>query len=130
MADRPKLRHCHEINAVSVRHAHSYCSGLTVRLMSQADAEPHTDIDYRGLWASVVISLLSYTALSYRNRKVDISGAPTKAKSREPAYSKALNQNRQRSKSRELGWQTVRRLWWMVFGVDTGRQLKQVWGRG
>src|SRR6185503_20240255 len=29
-----------------------------------------------------------------RNRKLDISTAPTKAKSREPAYSQALNQNR------------------------------------
>ena len=29
-----------------------------------------------------------------RNRKLDISRAPTKAKSREPAYSQALYQNR------------------------------------
>ena len=29
-----------------------------------------------------------------RNRKLEISRAPTKAKSREPAYSQALNQNR------------------------------------
>src|SRR6218665_625870 len=49
-----------------------------------------------------------------RNRKLEISRVPTKAKSREPAYSQALNQNkidRQRSKSRESGRQTVRRLW-------------------
>ena len=41
-----------------------------------------------------------------RNRKLLISKAPTKAKSQEPAYSQALNQNkidRQRSRSRESG---------------------------
>jgi len=45
-----------------------------------------------------------------RNSKLEISRAPTKAKSREPAYLKALNQNkidRQRSKSRESGRQTL-----------------------
>src|SRR6218665_2174715 len=59
---------------------------------------------------------------SNRNRKLLISRAPTKAKSQEPAYSQALNQNkfdRQRSRSRESGRQTVRRLWWMVFGVES-----------
>src|SRR6218665_1032131 len=59
-----------------------------------------------------------------RNRKLLISRAPTNAKSQEAAYSQALNQNkidRQRSRSRESGRQTVRRLWWMVFGVETGR---------
>src|SRR6218665_2194181 len=59
-----------------------------------------------------------------RNRKLLISRAPTKAKSQEPAYSQALNQNkidRQGSRSRESGRQTVRRLWWMVLGVETGR---------
>src|SRR6218665_2245879 len=59
-----------------------------------------------------------------RNRKLLISRAPTKAKSQEPAYSQGLNQNkidRQRSRSRESGRQTVRRLWWMVFGVETRR---------
>ena len=61
-----------------------------------------------------------------RNRKLLISRAPTKAKSQEPAYSQALNQNkidRQRSRnsrSRVSDRQTVRRLWWMVFGVETG----------
>jgi len=46
----------------------------------------------------------------YRNRKLLISRAPTKAKSQEPAYSQALNQNkidRQRSRSRESCRQTV-----------------------
>src|SRR6218665_1200254 len=66
----------------------------------------------------------------HRNRKLEISRALTKAKSREPACSQVLNQNkidRQQSKSRESGRQTVRQLWWMVFGVETGRE---VWGRG
>ena len=64
----------------------------------------------------------------HRNRKLLISIAPTKAKSQEPAYSQVLNQNkidRQRSRSRESGRQTVRRLWWMVLGVETGME---VWG--
>jgi len=59
-----------------------------------------------------------------------ISTALTKAKSRESAYSRALNQNKlieSRSRSREAGIQTVRRLWWMVFGVQRG---SKVWGRG
>src|SRR6218665_1891106 len=62
-----------------------------------------------------------------RNRKLQMSRAPTKAKSWEPAYSQALNQNkiiRQRSRSRESGRQAVRRLWWMVFGVETGREVR------
>ena len=44
-----------------------------------------------------------------RNHKLNISRAPTKAKSREPAYSQTLSLNkidRQRSKSRESGRQT------------------------
>ena len=60
-----------------------------------------------------------------RNRKLNISTAPTKARSREPAYSQALIQNkidRQRVRPRESGRQTVRRLWWMLFGVETGRR--------
>ena len=35
--------------------------------------------------------------------------------------------DRQRSKSRESDRQTVRRLWWMVFGFETGRKVR---GRG
>ena len=49
------------------------------------------------------------------NRKLDISTAPTKARSREPAYSQALILNkidRQRVKSRESASQTA-----MVYGV-------------
>ena len=52
-----------------------------------------------------------------RNRKLEIPRAPTKAKSQEPAYSQAPNQNkidRQRSKSRESGRQPGSRLFWMV----------------
>jgi len=65
-----------------------------------------------------------------KSRKLLISRAPTKVKSQEPAYSQALNQNKidmQWSRSRESGRQTVRRLWWMVLGVETGRE---VWRRG
>jgi len=54
--------------------------------------------------------------------------APTKAKSYEPAYSQALDQNnidKQRVKIKR-GRQTVTRLWRMVFGVEVGRK---VWGR-
>src|SRR6218665_98572 len=46
-----------------------------------------------------------------RNRKLEISRAPTKAKSREPAYSHALIQykiDRQRVRSRESGRQAGR----------------------
>ena len=51
---------------------------------------------------------------------------PQKAKSQEPAYSQALVQNkidRQRVRSRESGRQTVRWLRWMVFGVETWREV-------
>src|SRR6218665_3575060 len=81
--------------------------------------------DWNCLPHSLHLELLSLSPLHRnRNRKLLISRAPTKAKSQEPAYSQALNQNkidRQRSRSRESGRQTVRRLWWMVFGVETGR---------
>src|SRR6218665_3604811 len=51
------------------------------------------------------VNLVSHSIRNY-NRKLWISRAPTKAKSQEPAYSQALNQNtidRQRSRSRESG---------------------------
>src|SRR6218665_2419679 len=75
----------------------------------------------------VYVGHCMYTNINqiYNARKVR---APTKAKSQEPAYSQALNQNKidmQRSRSRESVRQTVKRLWWMVFGVETGRE---VWG--
>jgi len=49
-----------------------------------------------------------------RNRKLEIATAPRKAKSREPAYSQALVQNK------------IRRQRWMVFGVETGREVGRV----
>src|SRR6218665_1375480 len=70
--------------------------------------------------ASAGACLREHVVEGNRNRKLLISRAPTKAKSQEPAFSQALNQNkigRQRSRSRESGRQTVRRLRWMVFGV-------------
>src|SRR6218665_3220008 len=57
------------------------------------------------------------------NSNLDISTAPTKAKSREPAYSQALIQNksdRQRVRYRVMQAGRVRQLWWMVFRVETG----------
>src|SRR6218665_114500 len=66
------------------------------------------------------------SAHTYRNRKIKITTAPTKAKPRELAYLQALIQNkidRQRVRSRESGGQTVRRLWRMMFGVETGREV-------
>jgi len=55
-----------------------------------------------------------------RNRKLEVSTTPTKAKSRDQAYSQALIPNKtngQRVRVRQAGRQTVRRLWWMVLGV-------------
>src|SRR6218665_1766320 len=54
---------------------------------------------------------LSHLRLLNRNCKLEISTAPTKAKSREPAYSQALVQNkidRQWVRSRESGRQASR----------------------
>jgi len=68
-----------------------------------------------------------WTASYNSNRKLEISTAPIKAKSWEPAYSKVLIQNkidRQRVRSSELGRPTVGRLWWMVFGIETGREKR------
>ena len=62
----------------------------------------------------------------YRNRNLEISTVPTKVKLREPAYSQALNQIKKigrGSRSRESGMQTVRRLCWMVFRVETAREV-------
>src|SRR6218665_1923080 len=59
------------------------------------------------------------------NRKLEISAVPTKVKCREPAYSQVLVKiDRQRVRSREsqAGRQTVRRLWWMVFGVEMNKK--------
>src|SRR6218665_915651 len=57
---------------------------------------------------SVGTHSFGYPLNTNRNCKLLISRAPTKAKSQEPAYSQALNQNkidRQRSGSRESGRQ-------------------------
>ena len=63
-----------------------------------------------------------------RNHKLEISTASTKAKSWELAYSEALIQNkidRQWVRSRESGRQTGRWLWWMVFGVEMGKEVER-----
>jgi len=44
-----------------------------------------------GFYASVTLRFVSL--INNRNRKLEISTAPTKSKSREPAYSQALFQN-------------------------------------
>ena|SRR6218665_1082606 len=52
---------------------------------------------------------------------------PHKRSRRNQLIHRRLKQNkidRQRSRSRESGRQTVRRLWWMVFGVETGREVR------
>src|SRR6218665_1159244 len=57
------------------------------------------------------------------NRKLEKSTAPTKAKTGEPAYPQTRNQkkiDKQRSRYKESGRQTVSRLWWKTFGVETG----------
>ena len=69
--------------------------------------------------------------LGYRNRKLQISTAPTKAKSLEPSYSQALNQNKiDRQGSHNPESQTAIRLWLrvkMMFRVKTERDAD---GRG
>ena len=66
------------------------------------------------------------TISNHRNRKLEISTAPTKAKSQEPAYLQALIQNkivRQRVRSRDSSRQTVRWLWCLVFRIEMGREV-------
>src|SRR6218665_1973639 len=64
-----------------------------------------------------------YPFIGNRIRKLQISSAPAKAKSWEPAYSQARNQNeigRQRVKIQRVtqaGRQSDGRLWWMVCRV-------------
>ena len=67
---------------------------------------PPTGLNGRRTWKHGARTLA--TAFQIGNRHLLISRAPTKAKSQEPAYSQALNQNkiyRQRSRSRESGRQ-------------------------
>src|SRR6218665_1531102 len=64
-----------------------------------------------------------------RNRNLYIFTVPTKAKSREPAYSQTLNQSnidRQRVKIQRFR-QADRRLSWKAYGVNTWREA---WGKG
>jgi len=59
----------------------------------------------------------------HRNSNCNCIQCPQK---REPAYSQALVQNkidRQPVRFRESGRQTVRWLWWMVFGVERWREV-------
>jgi len=74
------------------------------------------------LYKAIIRSFWSWN----RNSKLKISTAPTKAKSQEPVYSHALNQNtidRHGLRSRQSIRQTFRRLWWIVFGWETGRAM-------
>src|SRR6218665_1421065 len=131
----PLLRLNAQISRVSQRWAESLASSGILRHNDSAKyngEELGENIAMRwssdGKKFSGKIYLIIHARNRNRNRKLLISRAPTKAKSQEPAYSQALNQNkidRQRSRSRESGRQTVRRLWWMVFGVETGREA---WG--
>ena len=66
--------------------------------------------------------------VKYRNLKLKISSTSNKAKS---PYSQALNQNKIERQGvmiqvvRQADRQTVRRLWWMVYAVDTGEEGKE-----
>src|SRR6218665_1615576 len=66
-------------------------------------------------WNSTSTSLAIHTALRNRNHKLENSRVPTKAKSREPAYSPAFNQNKVDTQlvklQRQAGWQTIRLLY-------------------
>ena len=62
-----------------------------------------------------------------RNHKLKISTAPTKAKLREPAYSKALMQNkivRLGSRSKESGRLTVYGRWRLELRREGGREKR------
>src|SRR6218665_710840 len=102
-----------------------YCPSLK-KLSLYSPYKFKTVTYYIGLCKSKKVKIIQRFVIVILN-SIDFYRAPTKAKSQEPAYSQALNQNkidRQRSISRESGRQTVRRLWWMVFGVETGRQVR------
>jgi len=67
-------------------------------------------------WVTLNFNFVFSTTYRNRNRRLKISTAPTKARSRGPAYSQALIQDkidRQQVRSRASGRQTVRRVWWM-----------------
>ena len=68
------------------------------------------------------------SVLPNRNRNIQTSTAPTKAKSREPAYSLALSQNKidsQRIKSGESGRQIDGRPRWVMFRVEMTRDVRR-----
>src|SRR6218665_1275922 len=56
-----------------------------------------------------------------RNRKLDIYTAPTKA--RNQLIHRRLSKTKSIGSGSDPERQTVRRLWWMVFGVETGREV-------
>ena len=62
-----------------------------------------------------------------RHRKLKISIASTQAKSREPAYLQALNPSKSidglKIQESQAGRQAGRQLWWMVFRVETAREV-------
>src|SRR6218665_2044939 len=79
---------------------------------------------------SNLLSVLFTKRLAERNHIIIVNSTflkrPQKVKSWEPAYSQALNQNRidrHETKSRQSGRRTVRRLWSMVFIVETRWEL-------
>ena len=88
----------------------SYYFYITTNIISSAN--DITTISIVGL-ILLILLLVGYSSVVRNlNCILEVSKAPTKAKSRKPAYSQALNQNkidRQRSKSRESGRQTFRR---------------------
>ena len=89
--------------------------------------EKHKHISTLGIDTVITLYIIIWFDQTNINRKLLISRVPTKAKSQEPVYSQALKNNKiEWSRSRESGRQIVRRLWWMVLGVETGRE---VWGR-
>src|SRR6218665_1660614 len=68
-------------------------------------------------WRSYGRAFKRFESVINLNRKLDISTAPTKAKSREAAYSQALVDKKIDRRSQD---QTVRGLWWMVFELRRG----------
>src|SRR6218665_1249155 len=91
--------------------------------MSNVKDDPkEKNIDLTGIGEGTKNRGLS--SLRNRNRKLDTSTAPTKSRSREPAYSHSIIQNKiDIQRVRKSGRQKVRRLWWMVLEVETGREV-------
>src|SRR6218665_2490786 len=70
-----------------------------------------------------VRTILSNTILSGHPY---ISRAPAKTKSPEPAYYRRFTKTKSIGNGQDPERQTVRRIWWMVFGIQMGRE---VWER-